>query len=128
VLFWRLLRHPQQGTAPRFTTKSRQWWGGVAGILTALSLAAASLPVRHSPSTDQPTGDITSYFTNHRASALLAAYLLGFGAAVLLFFVGALRELLGRDEELRGLAEVPPVLRRPDHLVPAGVAAFRLRW
>jgi hypothetical protein len=24
--------------------------------------------------------------------------------------------------------EVPPVLRRPDHLVPAGVAAFRLRW
>jgi hypothetical protein len=23
VLFWRLLRHPQQGTAPRFMTKSR---------------------------------------------------------------------------------------------------------
>jgi hypothetical protein len=26
------------------------------------------------------------------------------------------------------ILEVPPVLRRPDHLVPAGVAAFRLRW
>jgi hypothetical protein len=23
VLFWRLLRHPQQGTAPRFMTKSQ---------------------------------------------------------------------------------------------------------
>jgi hypothetical protein len=84
----------------------RQWWGGLAGIVTVLSLAAASVLVRHSPSTDQPTGDVTGYFTNHRPSALLAAYLLGFGATVLLFFVGALRELLGRDEDRHGLADV----------------------
>jgi hypothetical protein len=84
----------------------RQWWGGLAGIVTVLSLAAASVLVRHSPSTDQPTGDVTGYFTGHRTSALLAAYLLGFGATVLLFFVGALHELLSRDTELHGLADV----------------------
>jgi hypothetical protein len=84
----------------------RQWWGGVAGILCVLSLAAASLLVRHSPSTDQPTADITSYFTANRASALLAAYLLGFGATTLLFYLGALRQLLGRDQEFQGLADV----------------------
>jgi MFS superfamily sulfate permease-like transporter len=67
----------------------RQWWGGLAGIVTVLSLAAASVLVRHSPSTDQPTGDVTGSFTDHRTSALLAAYLLGFGATVLLFFVSA---------------------------------------
>lgn len=84
----------------------RQWWGGLAGIVTVLTLGAASLLVRHSPSTDQPTGDITSYFTGNRASALLATYLLGFGATTLLFFVGALHQLLGRDDPFHGLADV----------------------
>lgn len=84
----------------------RQWWGGLAGILCVLSLAAASVLVRHSPSTDQPTGDITGYFTDNRTSALLATYLLGFGATALLFYLGALRQLLGQDEELHGLADV----------------------
>jgi hypothetical protein len=42
VLFWRLLRHPQQGTAPRFMTKSHhsRGWEGLAGNATATHLAS----------------------------------------------------------------------------------------
>ena len=71
-----------------------------------LTLGGASLLVRHSPSTDQPTSDITSYFASNRASALLATYLLGFGATTLLFYLGGLRQLLGRDDPFHGLADV----------------------
>jgi transposase len=35
VLFWRLLRHPQQGTTPRFMTKSPYGWYWAADVLAA---------------------------------------------------------------------------------------------
>jgi hypothetical protein len=80
--------------------------GGAAGILAATSFVTESALLRHSPSTDQPTSDLTSYFSANRATALAGMYLLGFGAAVLLFFLAALRSRLGRDDTLDGLANV----------------------
>jgi hypothetical protein len=62
--------------------------------------------MRHSPSTDQPTSDITAWFTDHRSTALTATYLLGFGATALLFFLEALRRRLRRDDDLDAVASV----------------------
>ena len=38
--------------------------GGAAGILAATSFVTESALLRHSPSTDQPTSDLTSYFSS----------------------------------------------------------------
>src|SRR5512132_1739428 len=81
-------------------------WGGVAGLLAAASFVIESALLRHSPSTDQPTSDLTSYFSANRATALAGMYLLGLGAGMLLFCLGALRRRLARDGPLDGLASV----------------------
>jgi hypothetical protein len=83
-----------------------QRWGGAAGILATASFVTESALLRHSPSTDQPTSEITSYFSANRGTALLGMYLLGFGAAVLLCFLAALRSRLARDDTLDGLANL----------------------
>jgi hypothetical protein len=83
-----------------------QRWGGAAGLLATASFVTESALLRHSPSTDQPTSEITRYFSTNRGTALLSMYLLGFGAAVLLCFLAALRSRLGRDDTLDGLANL----------------------
>ena len=79
-------------------------WGGVAGLVAVAAFIASSTLLRHSPSTDQPTRDITAWFAAERGSALTAAYLLGLGATVLLFFVAALRRRLRQDDDLDAVA------------------------
>ena len=81
-------------------------WGGLAGIAAMAAFIASSVLLRHSPSTDQPTRDITAWFTDHRTTALTATYLLGLGATILLVFLGALRHLLRRDDDLDAAASV----------------------
>lgn len=82
------------------------WWGGLAGVVAVVAFSASSTLLRHSPSTDQPTHDITVWFSGHRTSGLAAAYLLGLGATALLFFLGALCRLLRRDDQLDAAASV----------------------
>jgi hypothetical protein len=90
------------------TVQDSTWqrWGGAGGILATASFVTESVLLRHSPSTDQPTSDLTSYFSANRPTALAGTYLLGLGAAALLCFLGALRSRLGRDGPLDGLASV----------------------
>jgi hypothetical protein len=81
-------------------------WGGVAGIAAVGAFIAESALLRHTPSTSQPTQDVVVWFGNHRSTALVAVYLPGFGVTSLLFFAGALRQRLRRDDDADALATV----------------------
>lgn len=81
-------------------------WSGAAGIVALACFVAETVLLRHTPSTEQPTSDITAWFSDHRAVALTATYLLGLGATFLLVFVGGLRQRLRQDDDLDAAAGI----------------------
>jgi hypothetical protein len=83
-----------------------QRWGGAAGILATACFATESVLLRHSPSTNQPTSDLTGYFSSQPGNGAGGHVPAGLRHRRLLFFLGALRRRLGRDGPIDGLASV----------------------
>lgn len=78
-------------------------WGAASGFVVVAVGAAATVFERGTISVDDPVAKITAYFANNRSALLAQSLLFVLGAAIFVWFVGALRSYLARAEGAAGM-------------------------